>query len=81
MRHYTTTEARKNLSKIVNEVKYKKIIIAVGRRGEEEVLIIPKPDLNEELQISEINSASSSFDFLEDEPDLYSLDDLKKRYV
>lgn len=27
--------------------------------------------------ISEINAASSSFDFLEDEPEIYSIEDLK----
>ncbi|MBT4384808.1 type II toxin-antitoxin system Phd/YefM family antitoxin [Candidatus Peregrinibacteria bacterium] len=81
MKHFTTTEARKNLSKIVNEVKYKKVIIAIGRRDEEEVYVIPKPDLDEELPISQINAASPSFDFLDDEPDIYSLNDLKKRYV
>jgi PHD/YefM family antitoxin component YafN of YafNO toxin-antitoxin module len=81
MKHFTTTEARKNLSKIVNEVKYKKVIIAIGRRDEEEVYVVPKPDLDEELPISQINAASPSFDFLDDEPDIYSLNDLKKRYV
>lgn len=81
MRHYTTTEARKHLSEIVNQVRYQKIIISIGRRTEEEVLVIPKVTLDETLPISEINTQSSSLHFLEEEPELYSLKDLKKRYV
>ncbi len=81
MKHYTTTEARKNLAEIVNQVKYQKIIISIGRRDEEEVLVIPKLTLDEALPISEMNAQSSSFKFLEDDPDIYSLKDLKKRYV
>ena len=81
MKHYSTTEARKHFSEIIEQVRYLKAIVSVGRRGEEEVLIVPKPEINEDLQISAINASSSSFDFVEDEPDIYSLKDLKKRYV
>lgn len=81
MIHYSTTEARKHLSEILNRVRFEKIIIAVGRHNKEEVLIVPKPELEEDLPISAINSGSPSFDFLGDEPDMYSLRDLKKRYV
>lgn len=34
-----------------------------------------------EIMITEINSQSTSFDFLKQEPDLYSSKDLKKRYL
>ena len=81
MKHYTTTEARKHLSELVNQVRYQKIIISIGRRDEEEVLMVPKLTLDESLPITEMNAQSSSFEFLEEEPDLYSLKDLKKRYV
>lgn len=81
MKHYSTTEARKNLSEIVERVHYLKIIVSVGRHGAQEVLIVPKPEIDEELPVSSINAASPSFKFLEDEPDLYSIKDLKKRYV
>lgn len=36
-----------------------------------EGLIVPKPELNEDLPISAINAASTSFQFLEDEPEIY----------
>jgi len=81
MKHFSTTEARKNLGGIVNQVKYQKMIISIGRRGEAEVFVVPAYNIQEDLPISEMNAASGSFDFLEEDPDLYSLSDLKKRYV
>lgn len=81
IKHYTTTEARKNLSKIVNQVHYQKVVVSIGRRNEEEVLLIPKLSVDESIPVSEMNAGSPSFAFLEEEPDLYSLADLKKRYV
>ncbi|MBI2464407.1 hypothetical protein HYV57_05620 [Candidatus Peregrinibacteria bacterium] len=81
MLYYNTSEARKQLNDIINRVKYQKVIISIGRRGKAEVLIIPKIDTDESLPISEINTASQSFDFLAEEPEMYSVNDLKKRYV
>ena len=82
MLHYDTSDARKKLNEILNKVKYQKVIISLGRRGKSEVLIVPKPEFDEsETPITEINSKSTSFDFLNEEPDLYSIKDLKKRYV
>lgn len=57
------------------------MIVSVGRHQDQEVLIIPKPELDETLPVSQINASSLSFAFLEDEPDLYSLDDLEERYI
>lgn len=81
MKIYTTTQARSHFAEIVNQVKYQKIVIAIGRHKKCEVLIVPAPDLSEKIPVTQMNAASSSFDFLKDEPDLYSLNDLKKRYV
>jgi len=81
MIHYSTTEARKHFSEIINRVRFEHIIIAVGRHKKGEVLIVPKPELDEKLPVSAINAGSPSFSFLAKEPDLYSIDDLKKRYV
>ena len=80
---YSTTEARKNFSDLINQVKYQKKTIAIGRNNKVEVLMVPleEKEVASKLPISEINATSSSFDFLKDEPDLYSTHDLKKRYV
>lgn len=78
----TTTQLRSNLSEIVNTVKYEKKIIAIGRKNKKEVLIVPYPEINDQdLPITNINAQSGSFDFLKEEPNLYSLKDLKKQYV
>lgn len=81
MLHYSSSEARKNFSELVNKVRFEKVIISIGRHNKDEVLLIPKPEADTDVPISEINATSSSFDFLNDEPDIYSLKDLKKRYV
>lgn len=41
---------------------------------------IPKPEFDEEFSISAANATSPSFKFLENEPEIYSVSDLKKRY-
>ncbi|MBT3348932.1 hypothetical protein HN954_00440 [bacterium] len=75
---YTKTQARNNFADIVKQVKYGKKIIAVRQ----DILIVPFPEIDEtEIPISEINTHSASFDFLATEPDIYHLNDLKKRYV
>ena len=80
MKMISTSEARKKLGELVNQVKYKKTVVVLGRNNKPEALIVPLPE-DGELPISEMNAASPSFDFLADEPEIYSVDDLKKRYV
>ena len=77
---YSTTEARSNLSDIVNQVKYKQVIIAIWRNNKAEVFMTPVPT-EYDIPITEINSDSKSFNFLNDEPELYSINDLKVKYV
>ena len=64
-------------------MQYKGGIIAIGRQHKKEALLIPFPEnLNDDLSdITNFNANSASFDFLKDEPDLYSISDLKKSYV
>jgi hypothetical protein len=83
MKKYTTSEARKQLAHIVNVVVYKNEVIGIGRRDKTEALIIKYPEnINQDLTVeTNINANSSSFDFLDAEPDVYSLNDLKKKYV
>ena len=83
MKTISTTNVRKHIKALVNEVRETGEVIAIGRRNDVEALLIKFPrEYNKTLSdITNINTYSSSFDFLEHEPDLYVLSDLKKRYV
>jgi len=78
---YSITEARKKLGELVNQVKYQKKVIALGKRGQADVYLVACDLTEQDLLLTEMNAASESFQFLKDEPDLYSRHDLKKRYV
>lgn len=74
------TDGRKQLGELVNLVKYQHQVIALGKNGKADVLIVSLPELESDVPVSDINAASPSFRFLEDEPDLYSVADLKVKY-
>ena len=80
MQVISITEGRKQLGELVNVVKYQHRVIALGKHGKADVLIVAVPELEGDVPVTEMNAASSSFKFLEDEPDLYSIDDLKVTY-
>jgi hypothetical protein len=68
---------------MLDRVKYYGEVFGIGRRNSIDALLIKFPtaynkDLNE---ITNINANSGSFDFLDKEPEIYSLSDLKKRYA
>ncbi len=76
------TEARKRFSELVNQVRYSNHPVVIGRHDTAEVLMIKFPaqsNLNLD-ETTQMNQYGGAFDFLEDEPDLYSYDDIKKRY-
>jgi len=77
MQVFTTTKAREKLSDIVNYVRFKNRPIAIGRRNKIEVIIIKYPEqFNKKIDdITHFNAGSGAFDFLADEPDVYSLND------
>ncbi len=82
MKTITTTEARKSIAALVNHVRETGEAFAIGRRNKPEVLVIkfPKaynPAFND---ITNVNATSASFDFWENEPDLYTLNDAKEVY-
>lgn len=83
MKVITTTNARKNISSIVDRVKMHGEVFGIGRRNSIDALIIQFPSAyNKELnEITNVNALSHSFDFLSEEPELYSMSDLKKKYV
>lgn len=83
MKIVTTTNARKSIRAIVDLVRDTGESFGIGRRNAVDAILIPFPheyrkDLND---ITNINAYSRSFDFLADEPDLYSEADLKEKYA
>ena len=83
MKTITTTNARKQIAQIINSVRETGDVFAIGRRNQPEVLLIKFPsEYNKNLNdITNVNVYSESFSFLDDEPELYSKEDLKKPYV
>lgn len=83
MKIITTTTARKEIGRIVNRVKYHGDVFAIGRRNSIDALLIQFPHVyNREVNdVTNVNAHSKSFDFLLGEPELYTLSDLKKKYV
>ncbi len=83
MKTISTTEARKNIKTLVDVVRETGAVYAIGRREKPEVLLVKFPrDYNQELnEITNTNAYSESFTFLDGEPDLYSVGDLKKKYA
>ena len=83
MKTITTTNARKQIAKLIDTVRETGDVFAIGRRNRPEALLIKFPsEYNAALDdITNINTYSESFSFLDNEPELYSVDDLKKSYV
>lgn len=83
MKIISTTVARKTIGKMLNRVKYYGEIFGIGRRNSIDALLIQFPEsYNKDLNdITNINANSKSFDFLKEEPEIYSISDLKETYV
>jgi hypothetical protein len=83
MKIITTTKARQKIGAIVDRVKNHGEVYAIGRRDSIDAILIQFPHAyNEGLDdITNVNAYSRSFDFLHGEPEIYTVDDLKKRYV
>ena len=80
---FSTTEAREQISEFVNIVSTSRKSIVIGRRNVPEVVLIPFPAFwNGKLsEITNINAYSKSFDFLTNEPEIYSTLDIKQKYA
>lgn len=83
MKVISTTHARKHLAALVNGVHHSHRPVAIGRRRRAEALLIDFPEFaNDELdEVTNMNQYGGGFDFLAQEPELYTRTDLKKRYV
>lgn len=80
MRIVSISDGRKQLGELVNLVKYQHRVIALGKNGKADVLLVSFPEPEATVPITEINASSASFRFLADEPDLYAVSDLKVTY-
>ena len=80
MKIVSTSVARQQLSELVNRVMYKNHPVVIGRHNKPQALLIKFPyDANANLSdISNLNQYGGAFDWLGDEPDLYSANDLIK---
>jgi len=83
MQIISTTNVRKNIAQLVDRVKIYGDVVGIWRRNFIDALIVQFPrQYNGKLnEITNMNVLSRSFTFLEDEPDIYSVTDMKKRYV
>jgi antitoxin (DNA-binding transcriptional repressor) of toxin-antitoxin stability system len=82
MKTISITDARRHIKDLLDQVKETGEVFAIDRRNNLEALLLKFPSkYNSKLNdITNINTHSASFDFLNKEPDLYSLDDLKEKY-
>ena len=82
MKIVSTTNVRKSISALINRVRDSGETFGIGRRDAIDAILIPFPrEYRKEVSdITNINAYSRSFDFLENELDLYSESDLKERY-
>jgi hypothetical protein len=83
MKTISTTNARKHFKDLIDFVSETGGVVGIGRRDDIAAIMLKFPrDYNQNLNdISNINSYSESFSFLEHEPDIYTVNDLKKRYA
>ena len=82
MKILTTTAARKCIKDIVDRAKYRGEVFGIGRRDSIDAVVIgfPRVYSDEVSDITNVNTYSRSFNFLGEEPDLYSVADLKRRH-
>lgn len=78
---YSITEARHKLGDLINQVRFGRKPIALGKNRKIEALLVPLPRPEKDIPITELNAMGGGFKFLTGEPDLYTPSDLTKRYV
>ncbi len=83
MKTISISDTRNNIKTLIDRVKYCGEAFAIGRRNSIDAIVIQfPPNYNKDFNdITNINANSKSFDFLKDEPDIYSFNDLKKVYA
>lgn len=82
MKTISTTNVRKNISSVMDMITKENEVVVIKNHERPEVIMIKYPRYynSKYSDVVNFNINSSSFDFLEDEPDIYTLDDLKNVY-
>ncbi len=77
----STSKARNLLPQFIEALKEHDRAFIIGRRNNPEAVLIKFPSHYKKnvTDITNVNAYSSSFDFLNDEPELYSLEDVIKK--
>lgn len=80
MKTISTTDVRKNISDMIDVVRETGSVFLIGRRGTPEAVLLKFPTeyRTDVSDITNVNAYSSSFDFLKEEPDLYTIADIIK---
>ena len=65
----------------VSEGDLIEMIVESGRLVGQPVKVVPELTEKDDFSITALNASSFAFDFLKDEPDIYTENDVKKRYV
>lgn len=83
MKTISTTQARKDIGRLITSVRETGAVVVIGRRDAPEAVLMKYPSAYsaEVTDITNVNAYSESFSFLAQEPELYTAKDLKKRYV
>lgn len=83
MKVISTTNVRKHIKELVNRAQHGGEVFAIGRRQNIDAVLIGFPVAynNAMNDITNVNTYSKSFDFLSEEPELYSVLDVKRRYA
>lgn len=83
MKTVTATNARKHISALIDTVIETNEVVAIRRHNDIEALLIKFPRVyrNDISDTTHLAVQGGAFDFLQDEPDLYSVEDVKEYHV
>jgi hypothetical protein len=80
MKIISTIEARKRIADLIDAVTIDSASFVIGRNSTPEAVLVKFPDeyKSDVSDVTNINIYSDSFDFLKDEQDIYSVEDVVK---
>lgn len=81
MNHTSTSKARALLPKWIDSLKERDGVFVIGRRNVPEAVLIKFPSeyRKDVTDITNVNAYSAIFDFLSDEPEIYTSADVRKK--